>query len=151
MTKTVVVLGARGRFGLAAARAFASAGWRVIGQMRQGAVPPTASGIEWHGTDLQDTAALAAVAAGACVVVHALNPSAYTNTAWRAETGPMLTAAIALSRQLDATLMLPGNVYNFGHSMPALLREDTPVPKCVSRSAKCSSVTFCWESRRVSY
>ena len=126
MTKTVLVLGARGRFGLAAARAFAAAGWRVVGQMRPDAVPPAAPGIEWRGVDMQDTAALAAAAVGASVVVHALNPTAYTNAAWQAEAGPLLTAAIALSRQLDATLMLPGNVYNFGKDMPALLREDTP-------------------------
>jgi nucleoside-diphosphate-sugar epimerase len=126
MTTTVLVLGARGRFGLAAARAFAAAGWRVIGQMRPGAVQPTAPGIEWRAVELQDAAALLAAAAGARVVVHALNPSAYTNAAWQAESGPMLTAAIALCRQLDATLMLPGNVYNFGKDIPALLREDTP-------------------------
>lgn len=126
MTKTVLVLGARGRFGLAAARAFAAAGWRVIGQMRPDALPPPASGIEWRGIELQDTPALLAAAAGASVVVHALNPSAYSNAAWQAESGPMLTAAINLCRKLDATLMLPGNVYNFGRDMPALLREDTP-------------------------
>ncbi len=126
MTKTVLVLGARGRFGLAAARAFAAAGWRVIGQMRPDALPPPASGIEWRGIELQDTPALLAAAAGASVVVHALNPSAYSNAAWQAESGPMLTAAISLCRKLDATLMLPGNVYNFGRDMPGLLREDTP-------------------------
>jgi nucleoside-diphosphate-sugar epimerase len=126
MTKTVLVLGARGRFGLAAARAFAAAGWRVIGQMRPDAVPPPAPGIEWRGIDLQDTAALLAAAAGTSVVVHALNPTAYSNAAWQAESAPMLTAAIGLCRALGSTLMLPGNVYNFGRDMPALLREDTP-------------------------
>ena len=30
-SKTVLILGARGRFGLTAARAFAEAGWRVLG------------------------------------------------------------------------------------------------------------------------
>ena len=126
MTKTVLVLGARGRFGLAAALAFAAAGWRVIGQMRPDAVPPPAPGIEWRGIDLQDTAALLAAAAGTSVVVHALNPTAYSNAAWKAESAPMLTAAIGLCRALGSTLMLPGNVYNFGRDMPALLREDTP-------------------------
>ena len=37
MQAIVLILGARGRFGLAAARAFADAGWRVLGQMRPGA------------------------------------------------------------------------------------------------------------------
>ena len=100
MTKTVLVLGARGRFGLAAARSFAAAGWHVVGQMRPDAVPPTAPGIEWRGVDVQDAAALASAAAGASVVVHALNPSAYTNEAWQAESAPMLDAAIGLSRKL---------------------------------------------------
>lgn len=126
MTKTVLVLGARGRFGLAAARAFAAAGWRVIGQLRPGAETSQAAGIEWRGIDLQDTGALVAAAAGATVVVHALNPRAYTNAAWQAEAGPMLASAINLCRALGATLMLPGNVYNFGRDMPALLHEDTP-------------------------
>ena len=126
MAKTVVVLGARGRFGLAAARAFAAAGWRVIGQMRPGAQAPQDVGIEWRGIELQDTAALAAATLGAQVVVHALNPSAYTNAAWQAESRPMLNAALALCRALGARLMIPGNVYNFGKDMPALLREDTP-------------------------
>ena len=126
MTKTVLVLGVRGRFGMAAARAFAAAGWRVIGQMRPAAEPPTAPDIEWRGVELQDAEALLAAAAGASVVVHALSPSAYTNGVWQAESAPMLDAAIGLCRKLGATLMLPGNVYNFGHTMPALLREDTP-------------------------
>lgn len=37
MQTTVLILGARGRFGMAAARAFADAGWRVLGQTRPGA------------------------------------------------------------------------------------------------------------------
>ena len=126
MTTTVLVLGSRGRFGQAAARAFAAAGWRVIGQMRPDAVPPPVPGIEWRGIALQDTAALMAATAGTSVVVHALNPTTYSNAAWQADSAPMLTAAIGLCRTLGATLMLPGNVYNFGRDMPALLREDTP-------------------------
>jgi nucleoside-diphosphate-sugar epimerase len=53
-----------------------------------------------------------------------MNP-AYTHKAWRAQVAPMMDAAIAIARALNATLMLPGNVYNFGTSMPSVLREDT--------------------------
>ena len=129
MQPSVLVLGARGRFGLAAALAFRNAGWRVFAQTRPAAATPMAaahSGIEWLGVDLQDAPALARASLGAMVVVHALNPSAYTFKAWRAEVAPMTAAAIALARALDATLMVPGNVYNFGAGMPAKLREDTP-------------------------
>lgn len=125
MQTTVLILGARGRFGLAAARAFADAGWRVLGQIRPGAPAGADPRIEWLATDLQNTPALATAARGAAVVVHALNP-AYTNAAWREQVAPMMDAAIALTRALDATLMVPGNVYNFGAAMPAVLREDTP-------------------------
>ena len=84
MTTTVLVLGARGRFGQAAARAFAAAGWRVIGQMRPDAVPPPVPGIEWCGIALQDTAALMAATAGTSVVVHALNPTTYSKAGFTA-------------------------------------------------------------------
>lgn len=125
MQASVLILGARGRFGLAAAQAFADAGWRVLGQTRPNANVPADPRIEWLGTDLHDARALAAAAQGAAVVVHALNP-AYTHKAWRAQVAPMLEAAIDVTRSLDATLMVPGNVYNFGASMPRVLREDTP-------------------------
>lgn len=125
MSSTVLILGARGRFGLAAARAFCDAGWRVLGQTRPAAELPADTRIEWLAIDLHDTGALAAAAQGAAVVVHALNP-AYTHKAWRAQVLPMLEAATAITRALNATLMLPGNVYNFGAAMPAVLREDTP-------------------------
>jgi nucleoside-diphosphate-sugar epimerase len=134
-TNTVLILGARGRFGLAAARAFAAAGWRVLGQVRPANVAPTLvalgrpggdlPAIEWLPIDLHDTAALTQAAQGASVVVHALNP-AYTNAAWQSQAPAMLDASIALCRRLDATLMLPGNIYNFGATMPPVLREGTP-------------------------
>ncbi len=122
MKSTVLILGARGRFGLAAARAFASAGWRVLGQVRPGAPAPADSGIEWLLMDLSDGAALAQAAQGSAVVVHAVNPP-YPQ--WEQQALPALEQAIALATQLGARLMLPGNVYNFGSGMPAVLREDT--------------------------
>ncbi|MBC7918981.1 MAG: sugar nucleotide-binding protein [Rhodoferax sp.] len=124
---TVLILGARGRFGLAAARAFADAGWRVLGQMRPGAQPPVDAPVrvEWLSLDLADTQALTHAAQGAVVVVHALNP-AYTNQAWSEQVLPLTEAALALCRALDATLMVPGNIYNFGKGMPAQLRDDAP-------------------------
>jgi nucleoside-diphosphate-sugar epimerase len=135
MQETILILGARGRFGLATARAFADAGWQVLAHKRPGAqVPPEVQGdarIRWLDTDLHDTAALAlaarehAGAQGVAVVVHALNP-AYTNQAWKAQALPLTEAALQLCRALNATLMLPGNIYNFGAGMPAVLREDTP-------------------------
>lgn len=123
----VLILGARGRFGRAATEAFASAGWSVLAQRRsptpaRGAANPA---VQWLDVDVRDTAALAFQARRACVVVHAMNP-AYTNSAWRKEAPEQMQAAIAIAKSLSALLMFPGNVYNFGAEMPALLREDTP-------------------------
>ena len=122
-SRSVLVLGARGRLGLAATRAFAADGWRVIAQARPGARVAPVPGVTWVQSELSDHAALAAAARDASVVVHALNP-AYT--AWNAQAMPLLESGLRVAEMLQARLMLPGNVYNFGASMPALLSEDTP-------------------------
>ena len=132
MTSTVLVLGARGRAGLAIARAFADAGWRVVGHMRPGASVPAEvrddARIQWIASDLYAADTLAGqvqALGGAQVVVHALNP-VYTHKAWKADVLPMADASINITRALSATLMVVGNIYNFGEGMPAVLREDTP-------------------------
>jgi nucleoside-diphosphate-sugar epimerase len=122
---SVLILGARGRFGLAAARAFAGAGWKVHAQVRPGATGPRIPGVQWLPADPHDTAALAGGAPRADIVVQGLSPQ-YTHKAWRAEVPRLTAAAIAVTRELGATLMLPASVYNFGEGMPAVLHEDTP-------------------------
>jgi nucleoside-diphosphate-sugar epimerase len=122
---TVLILGARGRLGLASARAFAQAGWQVHAQVRPGACGPAIAGVQWIGVAPEDTPALAARAPGAQVVVHALNP-VYTHQAWRKEAPALMEAAVAVTRALGATMLLPGSVYNYGRAMPPVLREDTP-------------------------
>lgn len=127
-TSIVLILGARGRLGLAATRAFAAAGWQVVAQVRAGArtdALPEIAGVRWIAVAPEDTAALATQARGASVVLHGLNPP-YTHAAWRTQVPALLEAAIAIAAQLHATLMVPGNVYNFGEGMPSVLDEHTP-------------------------
>ena len=121
-SKTAIVLGANGRLGAAAVQAFAAAGWRVLAQARRtpAALP---AGAVHLALDVADTAGLAAAAVGARVVVYALNP-AYTR--WQTDALPLMRQGLALAQRLGATFMLPGNVYNFGAQMPALLGEHTP-------------------------
>jgi nucleoside-diphosphate-sugar epimerase len=64
-------------------------------------------------------------AKGARAVVHAMNP-AYTAAAWRAQAPGLMQGAIDAAAALGAVLLFPGNVYNFGADMPALLSPDTP-------------------------
>jgi nucleoside-diphosphate-sugar epimerase len=124
-SSTVLVLGGRGRFGSAAARAFSQAGWRVLAQLRPGATGPAIPGVQWLPVAPEDTCALAAAAAQAAVVVQGLSP-VYTHQAWGSGVPRLTQAAIDVTRALGATLMLPASVYNFGHAMPSRLYEDTP-------------------------
>lgn len=120
----VLVLGASGRLGAACAKAFACAGWRVIAQQRKRAYLPGAVGIETLVTGNAPIAGLLGTLPQIDVVVHAMNP-AYTDAAWTEHVPVMMESAIFLAGALGATLMFPGNVYNFGAGMPALLSETT--------------------------
>ena len=121
--QTVLVLGANGRFGRVARQAFADAGWHVLAQARgplRGAGDPR---IRHLAFDADRPAAIAREARGAAVVVNALNPP-YTR--WEQEALALNEAALAVARELGATLMLPGNVYNYGAAMPPTVTEATP-------------------------
>lgn len=125
--RRVVVLGARGRLGGAVTHAFAEAGWDVVAQVRPGSAPGLARpGVAWQACEVTDTQALARWADGAQVVVHAMNPAAYTRQAWAAQAPALTDAAVALAQRLGALLMFPGNVYGFGEGMPPTLSPDTP-------------------------
>ncbi len=120
---TVLILGANGRLGLAAAQAFDAAGWQVLAQMRRAEMIGMPSRARLIHAPVNDLRALSAQAAGAQMVVHGLNPP-YTR--WASEALPLAKAAMDLAQQLGARFMLPGNVYNFGMHMPPLLHSDTP-------------------------
>lgn len=119
---TALILGANGRFGLAAAQAFDAAGWKVIAQLRRDAVPGMPAGVRALRLPIEQTVALAREASGASVVVHAVNPP-YTR--WDTELLPAAHAGMDVAQRLGARFMLPGNVYNFGSTMPARLTEQT--------------------------
>jgi nucleoside-diphosphate-sugar epimerase len=75
------------------------------------------------GVALDDIDTLVSEAAGACAVVHAVNPP-YTR--WSREVLPLARQGMDVAQRLGATFMLPGNVYNFGAQMPAVLLPGTP-------------------------
>lgn len=119
---SVLILGANGRLGQAATQAFAAAGWHVWAQTRRAPVAPLPPGASTLQLELSDSAGLAARAIGASVVVHAVNP---VYTRWEAEALPALRLGLQVTQRLGARFMLPGNVYNHGERMPALLTEAT--------------------------
>ncbi len=119
MTDKVLILGANGRFGRATHKAFSDAGWDVTALVRPGK-SHTGKTIE---ADASDPDALAAAAKGFDVIVNALNPPYHKWT----EMLPVLTASvIAAARTSGATVLIPGNVYNFGTNPPSLLSTETP-------------------------
>jgi nucleoside-diphosphate-sugar epimerase len=122
-SSTVLILGANGRLGLAAAQAFAAAGWHVLAQVRREAAPGMPTSARLLRTPVHETARLAREAEGARVVVHALNPH-YAR--WEREALPLLEAGLEVAHTLRARLMLPGNVYNYGRALCVPTREDAP-------------------------
>jgi nucleoside-diphosphate-sugar epimerase len=91
MTQTVLILGGKGKIGAHAAAAFWNAGWQVRQYDR--------------GTDMVQAAM------GADVIVNGLNPPNYHN--W-AKLIPQITAqVIAAAKASGATVIIPGNVYNY--------------------------------------
>lgn len=136
MDRTVLVLGANGRLGRAATLAFAAAGWQVTAQLRRAARAPLPVGVRLLQGDALDVAALTAAVPRVGVIVNALNPD-YTR--WATMLPPITAATLALARATGALLMLPGNVYNFGNQLPAVLTEATPFaathPKAAQRMA----------------
>jgi nucleoside-diphosphate-sugar epimerase len=122
MKEKILILGAAGRLGYAAAEAFRSAGWSVTGLVRPGAAHRAPRAIKIVETTDRKVAVEAAQ--GMNVVLHALNPP---TTKWRQMALPHAYAAIEAAETSGATLLFPGNIYNYGRAMPELLDEKTPV------------------------
>ena len=130
--KRVLVMGASGRFGQAAVRAFSQAGWTVFAQGRpmgngtlksNAANPRREDGAIFPIRIAPDQVEELRGAVGRVDwVVHALNP---TYADWERLALPLLNHSIDLAQGWGARLMLPGNVYNFGSTMPAVLTETT--------------------------
>ncbi len=121
--QTVLILGANGRFGRVAQRAFADAGWAVIAQARGALRDPGDARVRHVALDAAQPGAIIDAARGTTVVVNALNP---IYTRWEQEALALNEAAVTVARGLDATLMLPGNVYNYGREMPPVITDATP-------------------------
>ena len=125
-TQNVLVLGANGRFGQHAALAFATAGWRVFAHIRASKELSTAlaghPNIRAVKFDLEGDA-LSAIAGKCAVIVNGLHPP-YAK--WRTAVPQLTRAVLGLARKSGATVIVPGNVYNFGANMPELLTVATP-------------------------
>jgi nucleoside-diphosphate-sugar epimerase len=124
MKGRILVLGGAGHLGYAAALAFRAAGWQVASLVRGSSAAGAAPGTEIIEVDARDCAGVVEAAEDADVVLHALNPPFAD---WPTQALPFADTAIAAACRTGATLVLPGNVYNYGANMPPRLDEATPM------------------------
>jgi len=127
-TRTALIIGATGLFGLHATETLIKHGWRVRALARDPAAAAAKLGprtpIEWVKGDAMDAASVVVAAAGADLVVHAANPPRYRN--WKGTVLPMMASSIAAAKAAGARLVVPGNVYNFAPDSGAEITEDAP-------------------------
>jgi len=120
----VLVLGATGGIGGEVARQLRDAGWEVRA-LRRGADKPVEqrNGVTWLRGDALCREDVAAAAQGCSVIVHAVNPPGYRR--WSELVLPMLDNTIAAAVTEQATVVLPGTVYNYGPDVFALVTEES--------------------------
>ncbi|TMJ45295.1 MAG: NAD-dependent epimerase/dehydratase family protein, partial [Alphaproteobacteria bacterium] len=111
MSARILVLGAAGRLGHKAAETFRDAGWIVTSLMRPGGAARAPAHTTVLEIDALDHAAVGKAARGVDVVLHALNPP-YTD--WARLALPLAYSAVAAAETAGATLLFPGNLYNYG-------------------------------------
>jgi nucleoside-diphosphate-sugar epimerase len=124
MTSRILILGAAGRLGFAAAHAFRDAGWMVTSLVRPGAVRRALQGTEIVELQALDHDAVAKAAEGADIILHALNPP-YID--WVKQALPLAYSAINAAEKVGATVIFPGNLYNYGSPIPPVIDETTPM------------------------
>lgn len=130
----VLIIGVTGGIGGAVARSALKQGWRVraltrhpdMGQRVQSgqACWQGLDAVDWHVGDAMQADDMLRAAQGVAFVVHAANPPRYTR--WRELALPMLRNAMDAARAVNARLLLPGNVYNFGPDAGVLVAETAP-------------------------
>ncbi|MEM8541145.1 MAG: NmrA family NAD(P)-binding protein [Pseudomonadota bacterium] len=120
---TITILGAAGRIGEACAQAFLAAGWRVRGVARGTKLATLVQGVEPVEANAMDRKSLIEACRGSDIILHALNP-AYDQ--WEATVMPFAHNVLAAAKETGATVMIPGNVYNYGTTIGMDMCEDRP-------------------------
>ena len=119
--KTAIVIGANGAFGKSVAKALSAKGWQITGFMRT--AKPSALYHHIIEGDAQDTEQVEAACASQSLIIYGVNPP-YNE--WARDAVPMLKTTIAAAKTSSATILFPGNIYNFGPDAGTTLTESTP-------------------------
>jgi nucleoside-diphosphate-sugar epimerase len=126
--KTAIVIGANGAFGKAVAIALRKRRWRITGFARK--AQPDLIYDSFIEGDALSTAEVSAACQGQSLIIHAVNPP-YPK--WASEALPMLENTIAAAKSSGATILFPGNIYNFGPDAGEVLTEDAPQNPATSK------------------
>jgi nucleoside-diphosphate-sugar epimerase len=118
---SIAVLGANGRLGRMAARAFIDAGWQVRAVTRSGAA--RIDGATDAACDALSRDQMVEATRGVGFVFNGLNPP-YDK--WPSMVMPLARNVMEAGRRNGFVHLFPGNVYNYGHAIPARPTEDTP-------------------------
>ncbi|ASG20170.1 NAD-dependent epimerase/dehydratase family protein [Nitrospirillum viridazoti] len=122
--KTVLVVGAKGGVGGAVAARLLADGWTVKALARGRGSRADLATAQWIQGDAMNAADVARAAAGADVIVHAVNPPGYKD--WDKLVLPMMDNTIAAAKAVGARIVLPGTVYNYGPDAQPDLTEESP-------------------------
>lgn len=123
--RLALVLGATGGIGGAVAAKLAARGYRIRALSRNPeAAAARLAGYDWVKGDAMERADVIRAAAGASLIVHAVNPPGYRR--WEELVMPMLESTIAAAEASGARILLPGTVYNYGPDSFPNPAEDSP-------------------------
>ena len=126
--QTALVIGVTGSIGSEVAAVLVSRGWQVRALHRNPAAAAVTSAlpqsVQWIKGDAMQLSDVLEAARGTTLIVHAANPPNYRN--WRGLALPMLDNTIAAAKAVNARILLPATIYNFGEDAPQILTEDSP-------------------------
>ena len=123
MEKSVIILGAKGRFGRTALETFNNKGWRVSAFARHWEQNEKTSNTRYLSGNAFDLKLLTRACMDHDVILNALNPK-YED--WEEMLPTITRNIISAGIASGATVMIPGNVYNYGNELPPVISEETP-------------------------
>ncbi|WP_081964137.1 NAD(P)H-binding protein, partial [Hoeflea sp. BAL378] len=120
-----LILGATGGIGGAVAKKLAASGHAVRAMHRTAAAQALkAPQYDWVDGDAMNRDDVMRAAAGADLIVHAVNPPGYRN--WGTLVLPMIDNTIAAAKASGARILMPGTIYNYGPDVFDHVVEDSP-------------------------
>lgn len=123
--KTALILGITGGFGGYTAQALLHQGWHIRAMLRRGSdLPARFDGIEVVRGDAGKREDVHRAAAGAEIIVYAINPPGYR---WEGVAQRLLDITARVAEENGQTIVFPGNVYVFNPDDGPEFNERSPL------------------------